>query len=179
MEFKLRLDGEKYYLRPWENENSERLQSWYYSGDYPFFFRNFSQSLERQMFEHCGPLMGGTVYSVFSRETKDIIGIVGIVDYRSVPRTAKLMALIDKEHQGSGAMLESFQLLHEYCFKKLDLRRIMIDVAETDKRSNALCEKAGYVAAGTVDLCVVDGLVQDEVRWSMDRELYFKIYGGV
>lgn len=104
--------------------------------------------------------------------------MVGIVDYRSVPRTAKLMALIDNGHQAKGVMFQAFELLHDYCFNKLDLRMLMIDVAAEDERSNSLCEKAGYEPVGAVDLCVVNGLVQADIRWRMTKETYLKLYGG-
>lgn len=171
----MKLKGENIDLLIWEGAYCTYLREWYTSGDYPYFFRNVFQMYTLDDLKLAPQILGGDVFVVANKE-QETCGLVGVVDYRPIPRTCKFMALIDRDFQGQGYMLEALQLLHERMFGTFDIRAAYVDVGEFDDRTNALALEAGYSEVGAIDYCVVDGVVQREIRYELQRKHYKEMY---
>jgi len=172
------FDGEKIRLRPFAEEHGIFLSGWYYSGKYPYFFRHFNSVYRKKDFANANLFLNGEVMVV---EKKDgaVVGIMGVCDIRGIAKTAKVLALCDISHRCQGYMHEASLIMGRWFFRDLDFYTLIWDVAANDKRTHQIMETAKFKRIGTVNQCVVNGIRQDEIRYIIDREQYFSMYGGV
>jgi len=80
-------------------------------------------------------------FSVMSNDK--VMGYVILVDEKTTNQVQLKRIVIDEHYLGSGQRL--FELVEEYCIKKLEKYMLWLDVYADNHRAIALYEKLGYV----------------------------------
>ncbi|MEM5829863.1 MAG: GNAT family protein [Candidatus Aenigmatarchaeota archaeon] len=90
----------------------------------------------------------GYEFSIFLKETGEIIGGVALVNINKTNENAELGYWLARKYWGQGLMSEAVKLILEFGFKKLKLHKIYARVCEPNKRSSHLLEKFGFKLEG-------------------------------
>lgn len=103
------------------------------------------------------------------QKPKDAIGTISLVniDYRN--RKAEFgRFFIDEPYRGKGMGKKALQILHDYAFNHLNLRKLYCEVLASNSRAIRLYEEVGYQICGTFKQHVYkDGAYVDVVRMEL------------
>lgn len=87
-------------------------------------------------------------WAIADKKTEDIIGTVGFNSYSVSNKRAEISYDLDYQYWGKGIMQKSLQLIIDFAFKKLNIKRIQATVAYNNQRSIRLLEKQDFVREG-------------------------------
>ncbi len=139
------------FLKPYEPTWSENFRTYNY----------FLKRLERQKREW---LAGrGAYFLIHKTNTHEIIGGVNLNSILlGVSRHATFGYWLGEEHQGHGFMNESLQLVIDYAFDELKLKRLNAATLLDNARSYKLLTNLGFEEEGLAKSYVqIDGVWQD------------------
>ena len=172
----MNLNGDNIILRPFCKEWAGVIKEWYYSGDYPRYFRHWSHILTDDEFINFEQTFGKCLFLVKQGQP---IGLIGISNIMEVAKVCHLMTLIDKKHESQGLMLEACFLFGRYLFCDLNYRKLVANIVADDVATKRGLLRGGFIHECTlIQECKVNGKVMDEDRLYMTDEMYFKLYGG-
>jgi len=111
-------------------------------------------------------------FLVIHRETGDIVGVININDViRGNFQSASVGYYAFVPHAGRGLMREGLLLVLRHAFRKLKLHRIEANIQQTNRPSQALAKKCGFVREGfSRRLTKVCGRWKDHERWGVLTE---------
>jgi len=162
-------------IMPYEVEHMPILKDWFYSGDYPEFFRDMLVLTDEQL-KIYSYMKDGQSFVIY--KDKEVIGFIILYEYRTVPSNIKLSILIDKKYQAKGYALEAMQMITEYVFNKLHIYKLIVEVCQINKRIQELLIKGGFEYECTLlKEAFMDGKRTDSVRYFMEQEKYYLIGG--
>lgn len=106
-------------------------------------------------------------HSFAIRTTKDniYIGGAGYHDVNFKNRTCYVgISIMQKDYQNKGLGTEAFELLINYLFNEMNIRKILLNVFSTNKRAIHVYEKLGFSVEGVLkDHIYRNGLYDDEI----------------
>lgn len=174
------LVGEKTYLRALEREDLEgnyfqwlndyEVTKGLSSGTFP----NSKAAME-DYFNRMQTSGNNILFAIIEKETDRHIGNLGIVDVDWVKRIVGSIGILigEKDCWGKGYGTEVLKLAVEYCFKRLNMHKIVQAAAISSVASIKFLEKLGFVLEGTLRKeAFIDGEYQDGVRYGLLREEY-------
>ncbi len=82
------------------------------------------------------------------KETKEIIGMMSIRDIDQQNKNAEVGYWIGRKYWGQGLGSEALQLMIQFCFNKLKLKRLYAKVLHPNIASASLLQKQGFVLEG-------------------------------
>jgi len=82
-----------------------------------------------------------------------IIGSVGVKIDQHRTHIGELGYFIDENYWGKGLAIKAVKLLENYCFNKLNLKRLIIVMAIENKASEKIAIKCNYKKEGTMKQC--------------------------
>ena len=104
-------------------------------------------------------------FAIRTNKDNTYIGGCGYHGVSHKNRTCYVGIMIsNKEYQNKGYGTEAFELLINYLFKEMNIRKILLNVFATNKRAIHVYEKLGFKIEGTLkDHVYRDGQYVDEV----------------
>ena len=95
----------------------------------------------------------------------EYIGTVSLKNINHIDGNAEYAIMTGKDYWGTGSALEATNLIIEYGFKRLNLKKIYLNVLAKNLRANRFYEKYGFMGEGTFkDHIFVDGKYED-LKW--------------
>jgi len=92
-------------------------------------------------------------YAIQSKETNEIIGLVGNKDYDVINRsTCPFIFIGETGLRGKGLGTEALLLFSEFCFNELNVHKLFAYIYDYNMVSRKLFEKCGYVLEGILKL---------------------------
>ena len=163
----------KINLRPFEVEDVPKLKDWFYSGDYPEFFRDMLMLTDEQL-KIYSYMKDGQGFVI--RKDEGSIGFVLLYEQRIVPQTIKVGILIDVRYQRNGYCLEAMRRVLDYTFDKLNIRKVIVEVCGSNKRLQEIVTTGGFqYEAILLKEAKLGNEYSDVIRYYMDRDMYQQI----
>ena len=128
------VDKNREYLKewlPWLDKNTSEQDS-------ESFIASLHQQLDNKQGFSCG---------IFFKNK--LIGICGYHPINQSNQSVTIGYWIDKERQGYGIVTQCTKFFIHYAFNELRLNKVLIPVAEGNKKSRAVCERLGLKNEGT------------------------------
>lgn len=115
-------------------------------------------------------------WAIFHRAEGRVIGSISLEKdkIRTGIKSRELGYSLSEDHWGEGIMTEAARRIITYAFEEMDLDVLMIRTSDTNKRSQRVIEKCGFVYEGTLRKAfrVYDGTMRENRVYSMLREEY-------
>ncbi len=151
------LKGEKVYLCALEREDLPLLMKWRNHPEYRKHFREYKElNMDMQNRWYETKVLGDPstmMFAIKACETEELIGCCGLCYINWVHRNADLSLYIGKDWvyiDKEGYAKESCELLFDYGFLELGLRKIWSELYEFDERKIALYQELGMQIDGTL-----------------------------
>lgn len=162
---------ERLIIRPFEGYDVPILKKWFYSGDYPEFFRDML-ALNDEQLKVYSFLKDGQGFMIFENGGHSApIGFVVLYEQRIVPANIKLSILIDKKVQKKGLCLEAMREMCRYVFGRMRVHKLIVEALETNDRLNAMLEKGGFMKECVLlDEASMDGCFYNVCRYALFKK---------
>jgi UDP-4-amino-4,6-dideoxy-N-acetyl-beta-L-altrosamine N-acetyltransferase len=151
------LKGTKIMLRPLQAGDLEKTIMWRNDPTireaamaHPF---PVTRELEKTWFDQVLNNKGNdTIYfAIATTQNDDFVGYLYLHRINWISRTCYFSIYIGEEaNRGKGYGAESLQLILEYAFNVLNLRKVLLEVNASNTAAIALYEKTGFVIEGTL-----------------------------
>ncbi len=171
--------GKKIYLRPLErNDINERYLSWLNNPEVTRYLETgiFPTTMEglEQFYKQVSGSTSQVMLAIVDKDTDQHIGNVKLGLINWIHRKATFGILIgDNKFWGKGLGSEATQLMVEYGFFRLNLRRIDLGVYAEHKAAIRSYEKVGFKIEGHFrEDCFLEGQYKDIVHMGLLRSEY-------
>lgn len=151
------IKGKKVTLRPIKKEDIEKTILWHNDIEsydllmsHPF---PVTVELEEKWIDNIlNDINKSSVYFAIDDLQNQFIGIVFLSSINWIHGTCKFHINIgDKNNQGKGYGKDAIELIIDFAFNFLNLRKITLEVIETNKNAIELYKKIGFVQEGKLD----------------------------
>ena len=147
------LTGNRLYLRPLDHADIENLVRWFHDPEVNrnllFGHRPMTQKGEEEWIRRANESETDMSLVICLKEGDRPIGTVGAHGMNFVHRYALIGIMIGEKDQWSkGYGTEALGLLIDHLFKKMNLRRIELEVFEDNPRAMKSYQKLGFVEEG-------------------------------
>lgn len=170
----LTLKGKKTYLRALEPEDLDLLYTienneefWEISSTQTPFSKalltSYLENAHRDIYEV------KQLRLVICTKDNRVLGLIDLFDFDPAHRRAGIGIIIaHKEDRGKGYGKEALQLLCEYCFARLELHQVYVNIAEDNQESQALFESLEFEKVGVKkDWNLVCGKYKNEILYQL------------
>jgi len=117
-----------------------------------------------------------TVWGIVLKETRKMIGSIGLVDdpKRENSRVKMIGYAISEGYWGKGIMTEAIKAVLEYGFEELQLKMVSAYCYPFNKRSKRIFEKMGFHYEGTLAMAeeIYNGNVYDNECYALCKKEY-------
>jgi [ribosomal protein S5]-alanine N-acetyltransferase len=110
-------------------------------------------------------------------KTDDVIGMVTLTSIDEFHGTATIGFWLGEDYWRQGIMTEALTALIDFAFRKLKLRRILVDPFVENASSNGLVKKLGFTYEGTLrksGKCLATGKIHDQHLYGLLREEWLR-----
>jgi RimJ/RimL family protein N-acetyltransferase len=164
-------------IRPFEVSDMPTLKQWFYSGDYPEFFRDMLALTEEQL-KIYAYMKDGQGFIIW--DNVEPVGFVILYEMRVVPSNIKLAILVDKYYQEKGICLSAMIEMCKYVFHKLRMEKLIVEVLESNDRIKELAEKGGLEYECTLkNEANVNGKMCNVIRYCLYKNQFEEIMKGL
>ena len=155
-------------IKPFEIANMNHVKDWFYSGKYPEFFRDMLALSEEQL-KIYALMKDGQGFMIWKQEDYENlpVGFIVLHEMRIVPANIKLAILIDEKFQAQGYCLEAMLEILNYCFYRLRMHKVVVEIMSSNKRLDAMLKKGGFKFE-----CVL----KDEAKIGLNHEDVIRYY---
>jgi len=168
------IQGERVRLRHMVRADIDQMARWprFWEADLQWANLDLTFPGERDAYFERGRSNGTRRRFVVVDERGEIIGTVGLRNLDLQRGEATLGIIIRADRVGKGYGTDAIQTIICYAFDVLDLERVILDVAESNRRARRVYDKLGFVVSGShlgagaityVDM-VLDRSVYDQNR---------------
>ena len=100
--------------------------------------------------------------------TSSVVGAIGLRHINWVNRNGKLIVYIHWPDRGNGYGPEAIEIFCKYCFERLNLHKIYLDVLDHNSAAISVYEKVGFVKEGTLkDQAFINGRYNNMIRMAI------------
>jgi RimJ/RimL family protein N-acetyltransferase len=126
-------------------------------------YRAVTEAQHAEWFETIQRRKDTAIFGIRLLDTQKLIGSCQLHSINDIHRSAELqIRLGESEGRGHGYGTEAVQLLLDFAFKDLNLRRVCVHVLGTNERALRLYEKVGFLREGTLrEAAHIDGRYVD------------------
>jgi len=146
------IEGERIYLRPLQELNSEDFCAWFSDKGVTRFLgmEPLSRDEARALFNRLLNDPKGVYFAIIRKGEERAIGYVFLADILESHKVAREFGIVigDKSLWGHGYGSEAIRLVIGYGFKRLKLHRIQLIVLDFNKRARHAYRKVGFVEEG-------------------------------
>ncbi len=166
------LNGERVYLRPLQESDSESFCVWYNDEQVTRYLgmKPLSGEKAKAAFNQMLSDPDGVYFGIIKKDEKRIIGYVFLADISTSHKVAQEFGIVigDKDLWGHGFGGEAAKLILKYGFRRLKLHRIQLKVLDFNKRANRMYNRLGFVEEGVQrEARLVDGKWRNVVLMGM------------
>lgn len=135
-------------------------------------YQPVTEAQHAEWFEAIQRRKDAVIFGIRLLDTQSLIGSCQLHSINDIHRSAELqIRLGESEGRGHGYGTEAVQLLLDFAFKDLNLRRVYVHVLATNGRALRLYEKVGFVREGTLrEAAHIDGRYVDIVLLGILRD---------
>ena len=149
------LNNNKIKLRAFELDDAEIVRQWRFDFDnYDYFYEFTPTSKFANEFWVQATLKKQSEinFIVENKETKTSIGMISIIDidYRNHKCELGRVLIGDKKFRGQGIGSEMVNLLIDYAFNHLNMRKVYCEVFADNTNALHLYKKSGFLVEGTL-----------------------------
>jgi RimJ/RimL family protein N-acetyltransferase len=148
------VDGNKVFLRPLMSEDAEKtlalrndktIKSLALMHPFPV-----TDELEKEWFSRIiNSTKNDIVYfGIIEKSTGDFIGFTSLTGIHWINRTGQYSIVIGEEYQNKGYGTEALNLIIDYAFNNLNLRKIVLEVAAFNESAIKVYLKNGFKEEG-------------------------------
>jgi len=152
-------------LRALKESDSESLYNWVNDPEivrYTYFYHPVSEMEHKSCFSSLPLQKDQILFGIETIEENKLIGTCGFHDINHICRKAELIIKIsDKNEWGKGYGKDALQILIDFGFSDLNLRRIWLRVLADNDRAIKLYQNAGFITEG---LLKEDHYIQGEYK---------------
>ncbi|SFS65833.1 GNAT family N-acetyltransferase [Marininema halotolerans] len=175
------LQGERLYLRPISEDDSERYFLMMFNQETRRFTgsqRSFTKEQIQRYIADQSHDSSRLLLLIALKEDHSVIGDIQLLDIDPLNRNCYLrISLDDPRHQGKGYGNEAMKLMLDYAFGILNLHRIELNVYAYNDRAIRLYEKLGFKKEGVQrDALFYDHTYHDSIIMSMLEDEYRERY---
>ena len=145
------IKGKKVYLDAIEVEDLELLREWRNLPEFKKCFREYREinsDMQKLWYDNKVVNDNQTImFAIRSNDNQELVGCCGLCYINWVNRNADLSLYIGKDKayiDDRGLAEESCQLLLDYGFKELGLRKVWTEIYEFDQKKYQLYHKLGF-----------------------------------
>ena len=178
-----KLETERLILRGWTKKDAPALYEYARNpnvGPNAGWKPHASEAESRMIIEQL--FLVNTTWAIELKETGRVIGSIGFEPdkYRPEINSREMGYSLSEDYWGKGIMTEAAMRLIRYGFDELNLEVLMIRTSQTNRRSQRVIEKCGFVYEGTLRRAyrLYDGGLREVRCYSMLREEYEKLYSA-
>lgn len=145
-------------LKPLSEKDQERIDQW-------------NQDIEvtkyREVYKLDDKKLSSFNFGIYDQKSQKLIGDIGVSSIDSKNKSAEIgMAIGDKNYWSKGYGTDLVKTILNFCFKKLDLNKVYLDVWEENKIAIGCYLKCGFKKDGVLREHVFkDGKYHD--KWIM------------
>jgi RimJ/RimL family protein N-acetyltransferase len=142
--------GERVGLRHLVRSDVDQMANWprFHEVELQWANLDLSFSSERDLYFERGRSNSTRRRFVVLDERGDIIGTVGLRNLDLMTSEATLGIIIRADSVGNGYGTDAVETILGYAFDVLDLRRVLLDVAENNERARHVYDKLGFTPIG-------------------------------
>ena len=144
------LLGVKVVLRDIVRKDIDTMACWPRFAEPDLQWANLDLTTERDrdaFFERGKSNYNRRRFSIFSQSGR-MVGTVGLRNIDFIAREGTLGIIIRADEVGRGYGGDAIRRVVEYAFGQLELRRVILDVAETNTRARRCYQRVGFVETG-------------------------------
>lgn len=144
------LENEKIKLRAIEQEDCEKIRLWRTSSDVYMSFFEFvplSKQQNSEFYTNAARKTNEYNFCIENKENNKIIGTVSIVniDYRNRKAELGRVLIGEQSCRNKGFGKIAIDLVIEYAFKNLNIRKLYCEVFDKNEKAKSLYEKCGFI----------------------------------
>ena len=144
----MKLEGEKIYLQEGlVEENYPYLLEWFHDVEVVGYAIWAKKGLALKdvddLKEFITRLENGIVFGIYDKADK-FIGYTALADLRDKEECEFVIFIMDKNYWGKGIGLEITNLMVDYAFNDLQIKKVILTTSEFHKYAIKLYEKAGF-----------------------------------
>lgn len=150
------LKGKKIYLDTVEPDDLEQLRKWRNLPNFRKYFREYQEinsDMQKKWYDAKVVNDNSTLmFAIRDNKTQELLGCCGLCYINWVHRNSDLSLYIGKDDSyidDEGIAEEACQLLFDYGFKELNLKKIWTELYEFDNKKIELYQKLGMTIDGT------------------------------
>lgn len=133
------MKGEFTQLRLWQKEFAPIVYDWYWSGQYPAFFRNIPTLASESQFVDFPGLTGQTVFGILTKEKNKkgqltLQGLMTIYNFEPVNKCCSVGIMVEKGHEGKRIASDALLTLLKYLFLEKCIRRVSFEYIDLEGR---------------------------------------------
>lgn len=174
------LTGKSVYLRGLEEDDLVHLKEWLCNEKVTHYleFGAWPPSIEQLTKQYVSDTKNEVSFLVLSKNRDKPIGWGGLYEINWIKRSAELRFFIgETKFWNMTIALESFKLLLDYSFKKLNLHKVTAGANVENKNSWKIIERVGFVKEGTLrDAVFRNGKYYDAYIYSILEKEFDKSY---
>lgn len=155
MEYYKKIVGDRIYLSPvaYTEEALDKFTEWmndFNVTDYTGRSSEITTYLnEKEWLDRTARKTETRDFNIIDIKTNKLIGSVGLVNFKWIPRSATLGIFIgDDEYRSNGYGTEAIKLILEFAFKYLNLHSVNLDLIEANERAHKCYLKCGFKYTG-------------------------------
>lgn len=140
------LQGDAFFLRPWETEDAE----WYVKSRDELIFkwttekRNLTIEQTQAAINNVQSNPSSHCFAIVDGKTKSLMGNIALVVREQVKNTAEIMYWLAPEGRGQGLATKSVKLLSDWAFSSLEMEQIILKTHSDNIASQSVAERAGF-----------------------------------
>ncbi|MGN0345156.1 MAG: GNAT family N-acetyltransferase [Lachnospiraceae bacterium] len=174
------LKGKRVYLDTVEPDDLEQLRKWRNLPNFRKYFREYQEinsDMQKKWYDAKVVNDNSTLmFTIRDNKTQELLGCCGLCYINWVHRNSDLSLYIGKDESyidDEGIAEEACQLLFDYGFKEINLKKIWTELYEFDHKKINLYQKLGMTIDGTWrDQYFYDGKWWDSLLLEIIQEEY-------
>lgn len=177
------FQGKKVLIRPLSQEDVPWIMVWRNDGElakyiWPGVPTPTPVATQREWYEQTLVDTSMKVFTICENEEARPIGMIGLSNINAKNQSGYLWIWIgESAYWGKGFGSEAMILFLGYCYRILNMRRIILEVYDYNERAIRAYEKVGFIKEGTVRRSIFkDGRYVDEYIMAMLKDEYFAKY---
>ncbi len=172
------IQGKIIILRPLNSKDIEKFVQWHNNFNikilslmhpFPVPFELEKEHLERQLTSTDNKMV---LFGIQDKASGELLGYTKLFNINWIHRTTYFGIIIGEEDaRGRGVGRETIQLITNYAFMNLNLRKILLEVVENNNAAINLYQKIGFATEGLLKEHVfIDGVYQNVLIMALVRK---------
>lgn len=154
--------------------HTAKLYEWYYSGDYPEFFRDYPECPSATEIALSAQ---NKAFMIVRDQDSLIIGVIKYFNINAASRNFELGVLIDTQYQNCGASISALKILLNWKFNACNFYKAKMKILAKNKNICDILHMFGTAQEGVLKKdSFLDGKFQDVAAYAIFKTDFNKLY---